>query len=191
MIRWTRRFADSLGCPWLAVHVEAGSLLGDAEQGRVNAHLELSRRLGAEVVVIPTRIVGGLLRVADESNATHLIVGKPGGGLLARWWGRWWLLQLVRASGLDIHVVRVSGSDGEPAVSGKGESVMAWAPAAGSGPGLAREFGGEPGRCWGRRCWGPCSLRRRDRGLWRSFFCCRWWGWRCSWAGERCFWPPR
>jgi two-component system sensor histidine kinase KdpD len=111
LIRWTRRFADSLACPWLAVHVESAPATSDADQARVTAHLDLARRLGAEVVTTTDQaFVGGLLRVAREANVTHLIVGKPGGGWRSRIRGEWRLLRTVRESGgIDVHVVRVAG----------------------------------------------------------------------------------
>lgn len=114
LIRWTRRFADSLACPWLAVHVETSPGTGEAGPALVTAHLDLARRLGAEVVTTSDpAFVAGLLRVAHEANATHLIVGKPGGGWRSRWLGEWRLLRLLRESGgIDVHVVRVAGDDG-------------------------------------------------------------------------------
>lgn len=109
LIRWTRRFSDSLDCPWMAVHVEGADPMSSEVQARLTANLDLARELRAEVVVTPdVDFVGGLLRVAREANATHLILGKPVGSFLARWRGRWNLLRLVRASGgIDVHIVRV------------------------------------------------------------------------------------
>lgn len=109
LIRWTRRFADSLACPWLAVHIETDRPISPAAQERLTSHLRLARELGAEVMVTSDpRFAPGLLRAAHRANATHLILGKPGGSLLARWLGEWNLLRLVRQSGgIDVHVVRV------------------------------------------------------------------------------------
>src|SRR5208283_374487 len=109
MIRWTRRLADSYDCPWLAVYVEQPQSLGEEDQARLTKHLALARELGAEVVATADAdIVRGLLRVAQQQNATQIIVGKPGGGgLLDRWRGGRLLRRLVRDSGhIDLHIVR-------------------------------------------------------------------------------------
>jgi len=39
LIRWTRRMADSLKCPWLAVHVENSRPLDEASQSRLAKNL--------------------------------------------------------------------------------------------------------------------------------------------------------
>jgi len=114
MIRWTRRLADNYDCPWLAVYVEQPRPLAEADQARLTKHLALARELGAEVVATSdTDIARGLLRVAQQQNATQIIVGKPGGGgLLDRLRGGSLLRRLVRDSGvIDLHVVRPDTSD--------------------------------------------------------------------------------
>jgi two-component system sensor histidine kinase KdpD len=114
MIRWTRRLADSYDCPWLAVYVEQPRSLGEADQARLTRHLALARELGAEVIATAdSDIARGLLRVAEQQNATQIIVGKPGGGgLLDRWRGGRLLRRLVRDSGhIDLHVVRPEASE--------------------------------------------------------------------------------
>ncbi|MEJ0089698.1 MAG: hypothetical protein WDM80_08145 [Limisphaerales bacterium] len=39
LIRWARRMADSLQCPWLAVHVENSCALDEAAQLRLEKNL--------------------------------------------------------------------------------------------------------------------------------------------------------
>jgi two-component system sensor histidine kinase KdpD len=116
MIRWTRRLADSYDCPWLAVYVEQPRPLGEEAQTRLTQHLALARELGAEVVATPDRdIARGLLRAAEQQNATQIIVGKPGGGtLIDRWRGERFLRRLVRESGhIDLHVVRPEATEAD------------------------------------------------------------------------------
>jgi two-component system sensor histidine kinase KdpD len=62
LIRWTRRMADSLKCPWLAVHVENSRPLDEAALSRLEKNLALARTLGAEVI-----------DTADETPAATLI----------------------------------------------------------------------------------------------------------------------
>ena len=109
MVRWARRLADSLGCPWIAAHVETPRVLSEEEQTRLTRHLSLARVLGAEVrSTTDEDVVHGLLRIAREQNVTQIIVGRPATfgpfGILR---GAVLLRRLVRDSGnIDLHVVR-------------------------------------------------------------------------------------
>jgi two-component system, OmpR family, sensor histidine kinase KdpD len=109
LIRWTRRMADSLRCPWLAVHVENSRPLDDNSQSRLEKNLALARALGAEVIdTTDENLARGLLRIARQNNVSQIIVGKP----LAANWLEWFragrlLRQLTRESGnIDLQVVR-------------------------------------------------------------------------------------
>ncbi len=118
LIRWTRRMADSLKCPWLAVHVESSRPLDEISQGRLEKNLALARTLGAEVIATTDEdLVRGLLRIAHQQNATQIIVGKPAGAGLLEWLRAGQLLRrLTRESGnIDLHVVRAEKIDtGQP-----------------------------------------------------------------------------
>jgi two-component system sensor histidine kinase KdpD len=113
LIRWTRRLADGVQAPWLAGYVETSRPLGEAEQRRLNANLDLARQLGAEVIATTDEdVVRGLLRVAREHNVTQIVFGKPGGGWLMGWPGRSLLQRLVETSGdIDVLVVRADSHD--------------------------------------------------------------------------------
>ncbi|MBV6501531.1 MAG: Sensor protein KdpD [Prosthecobacter sp.] len=78
LIRWTRRAATRLNCPWLVVWVEGSRALSAAEQERLTHALGLARRLGGEIVpVAGDNIAEALLQTARERNVTQLVVGKP------------------------------------------------------------------------------------------------------------------
>jgi two-component system sensor histidine kinase KdpD len=116
LIRWTRRMADSLKCPWLAVHVETLRPLDETGQSRLEKNLALARTLGAEVIATTDEdLVRGLLRIAQQQNVTQIIVGKP----FASSWSEWLragrlLRRLTRESGnIDLHVVRAEKSEVE------------------------------------------------------------------------------
>ncbi len=109
LIRWTRRMADSLKCPWLAVHVESSRQLADAAQARLEKNLELARNLGAEVIdTADEDVARGLLRIAGQQNVTQIVVGKPSAANWLEWLRAGRLLRrLTRESGdIDLHVVR-------------------------------------------------------------------------------------
>lgn len=109
LIRWTRRVADSLRCPWLAVHVERARPMSEDSQMRLEKNLELARTLGAEVIATTDEdLVHGLLRIAHQHNVTQIVVGKPSVSGFWEWLRTGWLLRrLTRESGdVDLHVVR-------------------------------------------------------------------------------------
>ncbi len=109
-IRWTRRMAYNLEASWFAAFIETSAGLSAEQRETLTHNLELVRRLGGEVVTAAGEdIVEALLRLAQQRNATQIVVGKPlhrhvlerlrGGSLVDR---------LIRASA-DIDVYVVSG----------------------------------------------------------------------------------
>lgn len=109
LIRWTRRMADGLRCPWLAAHVESSRSLTPSAQAQLEKNLATARELGAQVfATTDDDLVRGLLRIGREQNVTQIIVGKPAG---EGWWawlrGDHLLRRLARESGdIDLQVVR-------------------------------------------------------------------------------------
>ncbi|MDB6036174.1 MAG: two-component system sensor histidine kinase KdpD [Verrucomicrobiales bacterium] len=109
LIRWTRRMADELRCPWLGVHVESSRPLAESAQTQLAKNLETARELGAEVVTTTDDDVArGLLRVAQERNVTQIIFGKPTETGLFHWFQSGRLLRrLMQESGdIDLHVIK-------------------------------------------------------------------------------------
>ncbi|HEX4263145.1 MAG TPA: sensor histidine kinase KdpD [Verrucomicrobiae bacterium] len=109
LIRWTRRMADSLKCPWMAVHVESSRVPGEDEKARLEKNLALARTLGAEVIATSDEdLARGLLRIARQQNISQIVVGKPNASNWLEWLRAGRLLrQLTRDSGnIDLHVVR-------------------------------------------------------------------------------------
>jgi two-component system sensor histidine kinase KdpD len=109
LIRWTRRMADGLKCPWLAVHVESSRALSEQTQAQLEKNLALARTLGAEVIATTDEdLVRGILRIARRHNVSQIIVGKPSAANWIEWLRAGGLLRrLTRESGdIDLHVVR-------------------------------------------------------------------------------------
>jgi two-component system sensor histidine kinase KdpD len=114
MARWTRRLADNLQAPWLAIYVDTGRPLSDEEQTRLQKNLTLARELGAEVITTSDQdVVSALLRVARQHNVTQIVVGKPAGfRALDLLRGGSMLSRLIRDSGnIDVHCVRTEAND--------------------------------------------------------------------------------
>ncbi len=104
LIRWTRRAATRLDCPWIVAWVERSAPLKPAEQEVLTRSLGLARRLGAEVVSLTgDEVAEALLTLARERNVSQIVVGKPdrrrlGGSLADR---------IISQSGdIDVCVVR-------------------------------------------------------------------------------------
>ncbi|GLR48730.1 sensor histidine kinase [Sphingomonas astaxanthinifaciens] len=79
LVRATKRLADALRAPWVALHVETGrsASFGDAERQRLAATLQLAARLGAEVVSMPAEtVLEGIKRHAADARTTQIVVGK-------------------------------------------------------------------------------------------------------------------
>ena len=105
LIRWTRRAATRLNCPWLVVWVEGSRVLTPTEQDRLTRSLGLARKLGGEVVsVTGENITEALVQVARERNVSQVVVGKPDKPSL---WKKSLADQLILGSGdIDVCVVR-------------------------------------------------------------------------------------
>jgi two-component system sensor histidine kinase KdpD len=117
LIRWTRRMADSLRCPWVAVHVESSLELANDAKARLEKNLALARTLGAEVIATTDEdLVHGLLRIANQQNISQIIVGKPSASNWMEWLRAGSLLRrLTRESGnIDLHVVRADKTESVP-----------------------------------------------------------------------------
>jgi two-component system sensor histidine kinase KdpD len=109
LTRWTRRMADELRCPWLAVHVEGTRPLSEADQARLSRNLDTARELGAEVITTSDEdLARGLLRVARERNVTQIILGKPAGGGFLNWVrsGRLIRRLMAESGDIDLHVIK-------------------------------------------------------------------------------------
>jgi len=109
LIRWTRRMADDLRCPWLAVHVEGSHPLSEAAQARLSKNLDTARELNAEVVMTTDEdLARGLLRIARERNVTQIVLGKPAANGLLGWLRSGRLVRrLMQESGdIDLHVIK-------------------------------------------------------------------------------------
>lgn len=113
LIRWTRRAATRLNCPWLVVWVEGARALSSSEQDRLTRSLGLARKLGGEVISVTGESISeALLQVARERNVSQLVVGKPE---KASVWRKSLADQLILGSGdIDVCVVRPLAATDKP-----------------------------------------------------------------------------
>lgn len=114
LIREARRMADSLGAPWMAVYVDGGSALSDAERERLESHLRLVERLGGEGIALPghATLAEDLLALARSRNVTQVIVGRSSKTLWMERLRGSLLSELSRQAGrIHVHVVPTEASE--------------------------------------------------------------------------------
>jgi two-component system, OmpR family, sensor histidine kinase KdpD len=110
LIRWTRRHAYALNCPWSAVYVRTSHTLSDDEEALLRKNLGTVRELGGIAIEIQDdNVVSGILQAAIQQEATQLVVGKP--RERAWWW--FWKPHITHdlvygQTNLDVHVVSPS-----------------------------------------------------------------------------------
>jgi two-component system, OmpR family, sensor histidine kinase KdpD len=113
LIRWAARIAASQDTTWVAVHVETGTPLTDAEKEQLAKNIKLARDLGAEVMSTSGDDPGeAIVRVARRENCTQVIIGKPRPDA-PRKSGRMLADIIERSGNLDVHVVGGDASPGE------------------------------------------------------------------------------
>jgi two-component system sensor histidine kinase KdpD len=117
LVRYTRRMADRLRAPWVALHVEtARSLrLSEEQRDRIADTLRLGEQLGAQAVTVPGRDPADeIVRYAQAGNVTHIVIGKSSTSRLAQLLRGSVTQELIRCAGnISVHVV--AGSEEVPA----------------------------------------------------------------------------
>lgn len=113
LVKATKRLAENLSGTWIALHVDTGGL-SPGEHERVDRHLQLARRLGAEVLTVTSLTVPDkVVEIAAQKNVTKLVSGKS----LSRPQSNWRLSstfndKLLRESkGIDLLIL---GTDEDP-----------------------------------------------------------------------------
>jgi two-component system sensor histidine kinase KdpD len=77
LVRFARRTAHSLRADWTAVHVDSGLRLADEDRLRLEATLNLARRLGAQTMIIRGNDVAStLLETARTRKASSILIGR-------------------------------------------------------------------------------------------------------------------
>jgi two-component system sensor histidine kinase KdpD len=111
LVRYSKRIADRLHGPWVALYVEGrrSLQLTEEERDRIADTLRLAEALGGEAITLPAgdrNIAADIINYAQSNNVTQIIIGKS-----AR--TRWFEIlhgsvvhDLVRRSGnISVHVI--------------------------------------------------------------------------------------
>ncbi len=77
LVRFARRSAHSLRADWTAVHVDSGKGFADEDRLRLEANLNLARRLGAETLIVRGNdVASSLIETARARKASTIIIGR-------------------------------------------------------------------------------------------------------------------
>jgi two-component system sensor histidine kinase KdpD len=119
VVRVAARLAGGLAAPWTALHVDRPDRAAADEPSirRVDAHLHLAERLGAERArVIGADLVAEILRFARRENVSQIVVGRSTRrGSLRRLFGRSLSDDLVaHAADLSVQVVATAADRPAP-----------------------------------------------------------------------------
>lgn len=120
LVRYSKRLADRLHGPWVALYVEGrrNLQLTEEERDRIADTLRLAEALGGEAITLPAsdhRIAEDIITYAQANNVTQIVIGKSGRS-------RWFEIihgsvvhDLVRRSGnISVHVISGDALVGEP-----------------------------------------------------------------------------
>jgi two-component system sensor histidine kinase KdpD len=120
LVRYTKRLADRLHGPWVALYVESrrSAQLTEDERDRIADTLRLAEALGGDAITLPAgdrNIADDVIGYAQSNNMTQIVIGKS-----AR--TRWFEIlhgsvvhDLVRRSGnISVHVIAGDAAAGEP-----------------------------------------------------------------------------
>ncbi len=78
LIRTTKRLATAIDAPWIAVNVNTGTQMTDAETEQLARNFALARDLGGEVVsIVDPSIAKGIERIVKQRGITQIILGRP------------------------------------------------------------------------------------------------------------------
>ncbi|MFI5250895.1 MAG: ATP-binding protein [Bacteroidota bacterium] len=104
LIRWARRMAYTMDATWVAVYVERSVSLSEMGKIQLGKNIKLARELGAEIFTTADEdIAQALLRVANQQNATQILIGKSQSSVRIR---KNLIDRLIEKSGnLDIYIV--------------------------------------------------------------------------------------
>jgi len=120
LVRYSKRLADRLHGPWVALHVEGRRAvqLSEEERDRIADTLRLAEALGGEPVTLPASnrsIADDVINYAQANNVTQIVIGKS---VRTRWFE---ILHgsvvhdLVRRSGnISVHVIAGDTIAGQP-----------------------------------------------------------------------------
>ncbi|TGJ98312.1 sensor histidine kinase KdpD [Leptospira langatensis] len=79
LIRYAKRIAFGLKCPWVTVYVDEGKNLSEEDKNTLRENLQFARELGSEILSLSEKDpVRGILRAVQRTKATHVVVGRSG-----------------------------------------------------------------------------------------------------------------
>lgn len=109
LIRIARRLAFALDAPWIAFHVDDGTVLDEKQGDILEKTLSMARDLGAEVLTTSdSDVADAIQRIARHRGVTQIIIGRPE---KRSWWNIFFRFTLINrlakeSNDIDIHVIK-------------------------------------------------------------------------------------
>ena len=115
LIRTARRLAFNLNAPWIALHVDDGSIHDEEDLSIINKSLTLARELGAEVITkTDPDVANAIEKISRQKGVTQILIGRQRQSFFGKFFGKSIMDQLtVICDDIDIHVI--CRTDGEKA----------------------------------------------------------------------------
>ncbi|WEN15566.1 sensor histidine kinase KdpD [Rhodanobacter sp. AS-Z3] len=107
LVRVARRIAERRGAPWSVAFVDTGAPLDPGRRERLDAAMQLARRLGGEAIILRGyAIADELIAHADREGIGQIILGRTRERVLARMLGRSLTQLLLRhAAHLELTII--------------------------------------------------------------------------------------
>jgi two-component system sensor histidine kinase KdpD len=120
VIRIAKRMSAALRAPWIAAHVDTGSIPSDATRQKLTRNISLAEQLGAETVTLSGQEVADeIVKYAHARNVTKIVIGKTGESRWREMLGRSVVAQVLHRSGdIDVYVIRGKDEPPQPGRAG-------------------------------------------------------------------------
>lgn len=115
LVRWARRLASNLSCPWAAVYVETNRELNEEQKEHIKRAMDLVKQLGGEMLQTKSEDeVKGVIRTALNHQVTKIILGKPRKYGLSFFLGqRFWQRLFKQSGNIDLYFLGLSKDQAE------------------------------------------------------------------------------
>lgn len=114
LLRTTRRLAFNLNAPWIALHVNDGSILNAEEEKILSKNLLIANDLGAEVITVnDPDVAAAIKRTCRQQGVTQIIIGQEQKSFSFSSLFRRTLIDRLtyNCSDFDLHIVRKSSNE--------------------------------------------------------------------------------
>lgn len=116
LIKWARSIAYTMEATWIVLYVEKAGGISQEEKSELMKNFELAKELGADIKTTSDEdIVKGILRIAQQENATQIVIGKSRQSRFAGFFRQSITSRLIKESGnIDVYIVGSEPEESQP-----------------------------------------------------------------------------